>query len=93
MASKSFKYFLKPSSKKYLQVEVYSDGLSVYNIYANDGKEISMMYQNGTSDLEMHEFIDVGRILEIDKQVQSGKLEYDPYLLWTKEQKDCYQNE
>jgi hypothetical protein len=87
-----YRYYLDHWSKKYVKVEVIlsMNRIAIYNVYTNDGKCLAMQHQNGETDLEPHEFIEVGRILELHKQVESGKLEYDPHILWTDEDKKWY---
>lgn len=64
----------------YLKMDESND-IHFWNIYSKDGKMVAAFYQNGSSDLDWQEFMAIGKILEIHRQVKLGLLEYDPYIL------------
>lgn len=85
-----FKYYLSPHSHKYLKID-HSNDISVWNVYSEeDDSALCIQYQNGATDLSIADAMDIGRILEIDKQVQKNQREYDPYILWSADQKKWY---
>lgn len=91
-STQEYRYYLDPWSKKYVKIEVVlsMNRMAVYNVYTDDHKCLAMVHQNGETDLEPHEFMEVGRILELHKQVEAGTLEYDPHILWTDDYKKWY---
>jgi len=90
MDSKIYKYYLAPSTEKYVKFEIV-DGISIYNIAdANTDKELAVFAQDGSSDLHPVDLIEIGRAVERHRFVQSGQAEYDPYFLWPKEIKKVH---
>lgn len=82
MDSKIYKYYLAPSSERYIKFEVVG-GINGYNIFdSKTDNPVNILYQDGSTDLLPHELIEVGRAIEHHRYVQSGQVEYDPYFLW-----------
>lgn len=75
-------YINPPSHGLYVQFDSM-DGITVYNIYNSDGTNARCFPQVGDSTLEDFQLIELGRLLEIHKQVQSGSIKYDPYVLFS----------
>lgn len=90
MEEKIYKYYLVPSSGKYVRFTI-TNGISLYNVVdANTDKELPWLAQDGSTDLEVYELIEVGRAIERHRFVQSGQAEYDPYFLWPQDIKKVH---
>lgn len=85
----AYRYFLNPWSKKYVEFDISSD-ITVWNVYHEDGRHCLLQGQDGSTELKLHEQMEVGRIIELHKQVMNKKLDYDPHILWTDEYKKWY---
>lgn len=83
--------FYIPASTKYVDFETH-DGITLWNTYNKDGTGANIQWQNGESDLEIHEILSVGRILEVHKQVVAGTREYDPYAIFSETMREDHEN-
>lgn len=72
-------YYLVSSSR---YVEFGEGPISCWNVYECNGNAVGLMNQAGESDLEVFELIQVGEILEINRQVTKGDRAYDAFALY-----------
>lgn len=78
--------FYIPASDKYVQFDNFG-GIIGWNILDSKDNFLNIKHQNGTSDLEVHELISVGQIIEVHHQIQKGQREYDSYAIFTEAMK------
>lgn len=84
-------YFFHHMYGKYIEFTQVGEGeFESWVVYTTDDKPVNLMSQGGTTDLTHMEFMQLGRLLEIHKQVKAGQREYDPYALWSADDKKCY---
>lgn len=79
-----YKYYI-PSSTRYVvfeNVPIKEDSITLIQIFEADGKQISIMYQNGESPLEVHEIVSYGEIVQFHRHFKKGLVEYDPYAIF-----------
>lgn len=77
-----FKYYFGSYTEdaNYLKMDESGD-ISFWNIYSAGGKMLTIHSSGTIDELEWKDWMSIGRILEIHRQVKLGLLEYDPYIL------------
>lgn len=80
---KEFVYYLSPhrEDSKYLKIDESTE-IPFWNIFSKDGKSVGLHNPSNDPDkIQDYDFIAIGRILEIHRQVKAGLRTYDPYVL------------
>jgi hypothetical protein len=83
--------FYIPASDKYVQFDNFG-GIVGWNVLDSKDNLYSIKLQNGTSDLEVHELIGLGQIIEVHRQIQKGQREYDSYAIFSEALKKAHQH-
>ena len=73
--------FYIPASTRYVKIKK-RNGVTGITVHEDDGTQIHIMAQDGSSPLAVHELISYGQILEAYKRINGKKKKYDAYIIF-----------